>query len=135
MKKTQRREKEQINITGENPVYIKFEYDESLESKKNLLSSEMSLLNIMKIISRYNTLRLEELKLKLEMYKTIKDLNASMKKTRDSFPFLKIPERAKRQEIVKRENVGETEIRKKIFDEDLESQLKSIQEKLRLIGR
>ena len=95
----------------------------------------MSLLNIMKIISRYNTLRLEELKLKLEMYKTIKDLNASMKKTRDSFPFLKIPERAKRQEIVKRENVGETEIRKKIFDEDLESQLKSIQEKLRLIGR
>ncbi len=137
MKKNQKRKNKQTNISipSENPVYIKLEYDESLKSKKNLLSSEMSLLNIIKIMSRYNALRLEELKLKSEMYRAVKDLDSSMKKARASFPFLKIPERAKREEIIKRENIEETEIRKRVFDEDLESQLKNIQDKLRLIGK
>jgi len=127
---------EVLSVPAENPVYIRLEYDESLESKRDLLSSEMSFLNILRAIKRYNALREEELRIKSEMYKMIRELDASIKKTKASFPFLKIPERIRRQEIVKKEIVKEAKpIRDEIYDEDLESQLRSIQERLRSIGR
>lgn len=114
-----------------NPVYIRFGYDEAIESKKEVLSSEMSLLNIMKIMRRYNSLRNEELKMKTQMYKMVKDLNIAVRKTRTAFPFLKIPQKAKREEVVNKE----VTIPKEHFDADLEAQLKDIQERLKSIGR
>ena len=123
-------------MNNENPVYLKLGYYESLEAKKDLLSSEMSFLNLMRAMKRYNALRLEEMELKSGMYKAIRELDSSLKKTKASFPFLKIPERAKREEIVKREAKEEIKpIREQTFDEDLESQLRAIQEKLNSIGR
>lgn len=115
-----------------NPVYIRFGYDESVESKKEVLSSEMSLLNIMKIMRRYNSLRNEELRIKAQMYKMIKDLNLAVRKTRASFPFLKIPQKAKREEIILTKSAT---ITREHFDTDLENQLRDIQERLKSIGR
>ncbi len=115
----------------ENPVYFGLDYYESIESRKNLLSSEMSLLNMIKIIRRYNSLRKEELQIKSGMHKAVKELDLSMKKTRSSFPFLKIPQKAKREELNKKENVT-TNSR---LNEDLEYQLREIQGKLRAMER
>lgn len=114
-----------------NPVYIRFGYDESIESKKEILSSEMSLLNIMKIMRRYNFLKNEELKMKSQIYKMIKDLNIAVRKTRTSFPFLKIPQKAKREEVISKDIT----ITREHFDADLEAQLRDIQERLKSIGR
>ena len=133
--KKQQTEKEYVPVQSENPVYLKFGYYESLEAKRDLLSSEMSFLNLLRIMERYNALRLEEMRLKSELYKAIRELDLSLKKTKSSFPFLKIPESAKRQEIVKRETSEKIRSVKEILDENLESQLKSIQDKLRAIGR
>jgi len=116
---------------GKSPVYIKFEYEEAIESKKEVLSSEMSILNIMKIMHRYNFLRSEELKLKTQMYKMIKELNLSIRKTRSAFPFLKMPQKIKREETTTKSAV----ITREHFDADLEAQLKDIQARLNSIGR
>jgi len=116
-------------MTDENPVYFGLKYSTSLESKKELLSLEMSFLNLIKIIRKYNLLRQEEFKIKLRLYKSIKELNTKMKKTYSSFPFLKIPKQMQRPEL--RKNL----MPKEEIDVNLESQLKDIQEKLKAIGR
>ena len=90
---------EVLSVPAENPVYIRLEYDESLESKRDLLSSEMSFLNILRAIKRYNALREEELRIKSEMYKMIRELDASIKKTKASFPFLCIKKNSLWQRI------------------------------------
>jgi len=135
MKKTSKKRRE-IEIKDRDPVYLKLEYDEAVKTKKDLLLSELSLLTILKIIKEYNTLRAEELRLKSNIYKAIRELDMSIRKTKSSFPFLKIPEKLKRKEIAKIESAEEIKpMKEMIFDEDLESQLKSIQERLKSIGR
>ncbi len=134
IKVTKKIEKE-MQILQENPVYLKLEYNEAIESKTDLLHSEISFLNLMKIMKRYNALKMEELRIKSEIYKAIRELDASVKKTKSSFPFLKIPERAKREEIIKREASEEIKPTGEAFDENLESELKSIQDRLKSIGK
>jgi len=135
MKKTSKKRRE-IEIKDRDPVYLKLEYDEAVKTKKDLLLSELSLLTILKIIKEYNTLRAEELRLKSNIYKAIRELDMSIRKTKSSFPFLKIPEKLKRKEIAKIESAEEIKpMKEMIFDEDLESQLKSIQERLKSMGR
>ena len=72
----------------ENQVYVQIGYDESLASKKEILSSEISLLNLMKVIKRYDALRLEELKVKSKIRKEIKLLGTKTREVQSSFPFL-----------------------------------------------
>lgn len=135
MKKISRKKKEITEMKEKNPVYLRLGYDESIKSKKDLLFSELSLLTILKRIKTYNALRSEELRLKSDMYKAIRELDISIRRTKSTFPFLKIPERVKRKEIAKIESVEEIKPVREIFDEDLESQLKNIQERLKSIGR
>lgn len=114
-----------------NPVYLKLEYDESIESKKDILSSEMLLLNLIKSIKSYHSIRLEELKIKAGIYKAVKELNLTIKKTKSSFPFLKIPEKAKRENLGKKEVIqqrGKT-------DNSLDLELQEIQKRLASISR
>jgi hypothetical protein len=119
----------QNSPVDENPVYVRLGYYESIESKKNLLSSEMSLLNIIKIARRYNSLKQEELDLKNKIYKAVRELDASLRRTRDTFPFFKVPQ------ITKKEEVKKEIVTKDRYDKDLELQLKEIQDKLKSIGR
>lgn len=114
-----------------NPVYVKMGYDESLDSKKNLLSTEVSLLNLIKSINAYHSIRLEELKIKAGIYRAIKELSLTMRKTKSSFPFFKVPENKS-----KKENLMQKEIKvpKEKVDNNLESELQEIQEKLRNLG-
>jgi hypothetical protein len=117
-------------MTTENPVYLRLESQEARKSKKDILSTEMSLLNIIRAIKNYKELREEEFILRTQIYKTIKETNLAIRKTRSSFPFIKLPEKQKIEELKVKE-------RKKIErkeDTDLEFQLKQIQEKLMRMG-
>jgi len=136
MKKIPKKE-EPVIIKRDNPIYLKFRYDESIKSKRDLLISESSLLSILKIMYRYNLLRTEELTIKSGMYKAIRELDASIKKTKSIFPFLEIPERIKRKEvkeIIKMEPVKEIKPTREDLEEDLESQLQNIQARLKSLG-
>ncbi len=113
-----------------NPVYLRLGYGESLESKRDVLSSEILLLNMIKTIKRYNILREEEFRLKVQLYKLVKELVVSVRKTKATFPFVKIPEKIREKEEGEKRIVAKEKV-----DEDLETQLRKIQERLKSIGR
>jgi len=115
-------------MANESPVYLRLKHYESVESKKDLLSIEMSFLNLLKDMKNYNEIRQEELNLKSKTYKLMKELDLALKKTKATFPFLKIPGALKKEGLEKKEEIH---IRKENFDSDLDSQLREIQEKLR----
>jgi len=133
--KTVEREKS-IIVRQENPVYFKLGHEESINSKKDLLTSELSFLTMLKIMKKYNLWRGEELRIKSEMFKKMKELDASLQKTKAVFPFLQIPEGIRRRKIIQIEQPREEEKPvEKDFDENLEAQLKDIQARLSSIGR
>lgn len=126
-------------------VHVRLEYDNAVESKKELLSTEISLIKIAQAIRKYKLFRDRELSLKEDVLEQIKNTKSSMRKLKIALPELKIPKilqkRAEKQEAkIKeieepskkgREIKEKTEIKKKEKSEDsLESQLREIQNKL-----
>jgi len=117
-------------MKNENLIYVKFEHDEAIQSKKDILSSEMGLIKIVKIMKRYHLLRMEELKLKLKLYRRLKEINKDVKKLQATLPRVEIPK------ILKKE--GEEEPKKvekpqkvQVYEDSLEVQLQEIQNKLK----
>ncbi|MEK6875198.1 MAG: hypothetical protein AABX30_00785 [Nanoarchaeota archaeon] len=113
-------------------IHVKFEYDEALRSKRDILLSEREIIKAIRIIRRYNFFRKSELKIKLRLDRTILETVNEIKKLQNTLPRVKIPE-------VIREEIGEDieSLSEKIeraeeerYDEDLEEQLRKIQEKL-----
>ena len=133
IKKTLRKE-EPVIIKQENPIYFKLGHYESIESKKDLLILESSFLNILKMMRGYNLLRTEELKIKSEILNAVRKLNLSMKRTKAIFPFLEIPERLKRKEIIRIEPQKEIKPVEDVLEDDIEIQLRDIQSRLRSLG-
>ena len=52
----------------ENLINVKLEYGEALQSKKDILTSEMNLLRIAKALKNYHILRTKELKSKSKLH-------------------------------------------------------------------
>ena len=61
-------------MKDENLIHIKLDYGEALQSKKDILYTEMDLLRILKIIKKYRELRIQELDLKLEIQKKLRQI-------------------------------------------------------------
>src|SRR3989344_2841096 len=117
-----------MTVKNESLIHVKLEYGEAIQSKRDILSSVRDLIRLLKVIKRYHALRKEELDLKINIFKKIKDLKADLAKLTSTLPKIKIPD------ILIKENPKEekTPARKKEYpDRDLESQLQEIQEKLR----
>jgi len=120
-------------MKNENLIHIKFEYEEALQSKKDILLSEMNLLKISKTIKNYSSLRLEELDLKLKLFKKIKEINTDLRKLQISLPRLKIPEILKKDEDT--EEISKVkEMKERPYEGDIEYELQEIQDKLRSIS-
>ena len=51
---------------SENLIYLKFNYEEAVMAKKDILSFEMDLLRILKKVKNYHNIRSEELRFKLK---------------------------------------------------------------------
>ncbi len=115
----------------ENPVYIKLEYNEALQAKRDILFLQGDLLRIIKIIRTYKALRLEELRTKTKTYRKIKELMFNIKKIKTDLPKINLhPIKKEENEIRKTIN----KVKDKDADDTLENQLQEIQEKLRSIG-
>ncbi len=117
-------------------IHIKFEYEEALRSKRDILYSEMNLLKVSKSIKNYSSFRLEELGIKLKLYKKIKEINSSIKKLQIIFPKVEIPEILKREnEIAEKSRIGLEKKEGESYNQDLEYQLQEIHEKLNNMQR
>jgi len=123
-------------------VHIKVDYEDALATKRNILSSEVNFLKTIKTIKRYKLLRGEELNNRLRVQNKIKELKLNITKINEVFPKVKLPEILRKAEIKKKneeekkekqEKVKE-EVKEKHQEDDLETQLREIQEKLMKLG-
>ncbi|MEX2017093.1 MAG: hypothetical protein WD876_01330 [Candidatus Pacearchaeota archaeon] len=120
---------------GESEVrYVKLESDEAVVGKRDLLSSQMNLLRILKSVKNYHNLRLKELKAKSKLYSNAKEFNQNLRKIQFNIPKLTTS-----HSFIKEKETGKIGVRERMQpiksggDRDLEIQLRDIQEKLRAL--
>lgn len=101
-------------------IHVKFERDEAILAKEDLLLTEIECLRVMKNIKKYRFLRTKELKIKARLKTRIGGTITKIKKLRTTLPKVKTPQ------IIKK--IKESEIPKQ--DDKIELELKQIQEKL-----
>ncbi len=110
-------------------VHLRLGYDEALEGKKDMLSSEISLLKLVRIIKRYHSIRDQELNKKLEMQKKIKDIRTKIELLTKLIPKPKLPKNLQKSSEFSSNKEASPSWEKHI--NPLEKELKDIQEKLR----
>ena len=127
-----------MSTESEKLIHIKFEYEEAVQAKKDILFSQANLLRMAKAMKNYNTFRSEELKLKIKAHKKIKELLTDIGKLQQIVPKIKIPEILQKNfeedfEGSKEKSSVKIKIpaEKTRYDKDIETQLAEIQEKLR----
>lgn len=119
---------------NEELIHVKFDYDELMQSKKEFLSLEMSLLKILRTLKTFHALRDEELKRKITLQEQMKNFDKSMKNLKTELPKLKIPKILKHEypeTEIKHEKLDRKKIHTQSHDSSLESELREIQEELR----
>ncbi|MFH1365262.1 MAG: hypothetical protein ABIH28_01615 [archaeon] len=112
----------------ENPVYVQLTSEEFSTSKKDILSYQMALINMIKSIKKYNLLRDEEVAIKINLQNTLKETNENIRKIETRIP--KIEEHKHKQK-----SLPEKKPSIEYYDQNLESQLEQIRRKLEEIGR
>jgi len=115
-------------MKNENFIHVRLGHNETIQSKKDILFSQMNLIRILKSIKNYHILRAEELELKKEIHTKTKDINTNIKKIQSMFP--KIPGVVK---IPQREKTSQRTSKTQTKDTDLEKELREIQERLKAI--
>ena len=119
-------------MNNEDILHVKFEYDELIRSKKDLLSTQIDLLKIAKAIRNFRFSRTEELNTKLLLHKKSKEFNLILRKLQISLPTLKTPK------ILQKEKSKKTLTMQKVqthtqaqHDSTIESELLEIQNRLK----
>lgn len=123
--------------SNKNLIHLKFDYDEALNSKRDILYSERSLITITKIINNYLSLKAQELNVKSNLHKKLRETATHIRKLQKLIPDVKIPKILRKEEHeeeeAKKEKVEEEKKHKEkypVYDSNIESQLQEIQEKL-----
>jgi len=116
---------------NKNVIHIKFNYPEAIQAKRDILSSQVEILNILKIIKNYHKLRSQEFQAKIKLQKKLKQVQADIIKLEKTFPSVEVPR------ILKKHAQKNTPLRikesienKPKYDSTIESQLREIKEKL-----
>ncbi len=114
-------------MTKGNLIHIKFGYGEALRAKRDILSLQIVLLRIARVIKGFGTYRSGELELKLVLYQKMKMLKTNLRNLQKILPTLELPK------ILKKEGLGETEHKfkkTKSPERNIEEQLLEIQKRL-----
>ncbi len=118
-------------VKGDNFIHVRLDYEEVVNSKKDILASEIDTINIMKSMGRYIFLRQKELDLKSQFYREIKKMVINLKLLETSLPQIKVPKmllpEVEKQSPVKGKMAS-------LDENGLEGQLREIQRKLRAIS-
>ena len=129
--------------SGKNPIHVRLLNFEAVNSKRDLLFSEESILKILQALQNYKKLRIKELQVKSDLYSNLKKINTLTNSLQKKLPTFKTPKKLKKFEHPEkmREKKKITNSRgtrsvkdKKTRDNNLESQLGEIQEKLQRLS-
>jgi hypothetical protein len=141
-------------MSSENLIHVKLEYDEAVQSKKDVLLTEIDLIKMAQAVRKYKEFRLKELDMKYELMERLKSLHITMRRARAYLPKLQIPKIIKHYEEKRINEEKQFEkIEEKILErpakikpkpvhkeepvpkDDLESQLREIQSRLSKLGQ
>jgi len=117
-------------MKNNNLVHVKVEYNEAVESKKDILSLQLNLIKTIKNIREYKIARLKELKLKNKLKRTTASALTNIKKIENALPKIKLNKISKRKTESYVMNIN-----KSSRDLVLERELQDIQEKLMALQR
>ncbi|MCK5605766.1 hypothetical protein KAR91_27975 [Candidatus Pacearchaeota archaeon] len=113
----------------QNPIHIRLSNSEATNIKRDMLSSQMSSIRVAKTIKNFNELRQQELKIKTNLQKKVKEFKADIKKLEQLLPKANLPKILQKHEADK--DIGEKIIRQiPINDVNLDEQLQEIQNRL-----
>jgi hypothetical protein len=113
----------------ENVIHIKLEKNEAIAAKRDILHAEGDLIKVIRTMKAYQALRSKELTLKLKLLKKVNSAKRDLGKIKRTLPKFIVPEILQREEP--EEPPRKIEPIKPIqYDDDLESQLQEIQDKL-----
>lgn len=116
-------------------IHIKLNHREAVNSKVDVLSTQMNLIRMLRTMKSFHKIRSEELKVKAKIQKRLRELDKSIHKLELLLPKIEIPkilqhEKEEVKEEVRKEVRKDVDKKKDYYDKDLEIQLKEIQEKL-----
>jgi len=106
--------------------YVKIEYSEAIDSKRELLSSQADTLNIFKTIQNYKKLRKKELSKKIKLKTLTGQLNKKIKKL-----LLELPETQTKPDLTD----SKTSIKEITKRKSINQELAEIQRKLEELNR
>ena len=118
-------------MKNENLIHIKFDYSEALESKKEILFVEKSLMIMESGIKNYASLRDNELDSKSKLHKKMKELAANIRKLQKNLPEVEYSKKENNNNFEK--DVKKFKKETRIEDNSIEAQLNEIQRKLNAI--
>ena len=125
----------------QNLIHIRYSHSEAVDTKKNMLLTEKSILKIIQTLKDYNKLRRKEFKIKENSKKSLREIKNNIDKIKLSLPDLKRPEILKKtlEDIIPKEVIKEKQdniktIKEKKYDFKLEKELEEIQRRLRSIA-
>jgi len=97
-------------------IHIKLEYNEALMLRRDVLLLEKDLLESMKSIKNYESLRMEEFTIKAKMKKDIEALEKAMDSLESDLPRQELEEveAEERRERIGEEKAGERELKKEM---------------------
>ena len=135
-------------MKGEKLIHIKFEYGAGVQSKKDILSTEIDLLKMNQRLKNYLIYRMEELERKLDMERKLRSLKLDLGKLQNLMPDVKIPqilEKAHKKAVQERkagarpkkveQKVRVQEAPEEKPKDELESQLAEIQKRLSALAK
>lgn len=92
-----------------NVIHLKLEYCEAIENRKEVLSSEINILQLIQKIKRYHEIRKKELEKKVEIQKKLKTINVNLGKLTKLLPIFKKPKILRKSEETEiKENQNES---------------------------
>jgi len=107
-------------------IHVRLDYEEAFSTKKNLLSSQMYLLKLLRNIENYRFLKTKEFQYKQQIAKKIKETKANIRALERTLPKEKIPKSLRRDtKELEKEN---SKIKRR--DKSIEGQLSEIKRKL-----
>lgn len=114
-------------MENNNLIHVKLDYDEALIGKKDVLSLQINLIEILKRIQRFKAFRDQELKNKIEIVKQIKKTRATFNRLQAHLPKPNFPKKfGKHKETYQLHSEAFLKT-----NTSLEAQLKEIERKLK----
>lgn len=120
-------------MTDRTLVHVRVDYVDALESKKNILNIEKSVLEVNEVALNFSSLRTLELKNKLKFYRKVREILNIVKELKKNLPEGKIPKRVR--EMKAEGKTKEKSAKKTKEKRGVELQLRDIQEKLAALQR